>query len=207
MGDSKNQHDTALKKQGSAIGLATLRKDGFVSLDAGATAGTILTKTFGNAGGPLLLNYHTNSNSGSVKVEALDESGNVLPGYSQADCVPLTGNSITQAVTWAVHTELPAGQPFLRLRFILQRASLYSFMAGSNAALVEVPTTLGYARQDPDIILSWPTNSIVFALEYTTTLPPTTWTVASPAPVTVGAQYVVTNNMADPERYYRLEKQ
>ena len=78
----KNQHDTALKKQQSAIGLATLRKDGFASLDAGANAATILTRTFADTGGPLLLNYHTNNSSGWVKVEALDENTNVLSGYS-----------------------------------------------------------------------------------------------------------------------------
>jgi hypothetical protein len=183
-----------------------VRKDGFASLDAGGTAGTILTKTFGNTGGPLLLNYHTNNSSGSVKVEVLNESNNVLLGYGQADCLPLTGNSITQAVTWAAHTELPVGQPYLRLRFILQNASIYSFMVGSNAALVEVPPTLGCTRQDPDLLLSWATNSIGFALEYATNFPPTTWTAASPAPVIVGGQYVVTNSAADAGRYYRLRK-
>ncbi len=181
-GGFKNLHDTALKKQQSAIGLATLRKDGFASLDAGATAATILTKTFGNTGGALLVNYHTNNSSGWVKVEVLDENGNVLSGYSQADCVPLTGNSTTQAVTWAGHSELPAGQRWLRLRFMLQNASIYSFMVGSNAALVEVPPALGYGRRNNEIVLSWPTNSAGFALEYTTNLPPANWTPALPPP-------------------------
>ena len=205
-GGFRNVHDTPFKQQRGAIGLATVRKDGFASLDAGATAGTMLTKTFGNTGGPLLVNYHTNNSSGSVKVEVLDENNNALPGYSQADCVPLTGNSITQAVTWTAHTELPAGQQFLRLRFIVQNASIYSFMAGSNAALVEVPPTLSYARQDPNLVLSWPTNSAGFALEYTTNLPPLGWNAASPLPVVVGDKYSVTNSLSDAERYYRLRK-
>ena len=203
-GGFKNHHDTALKKQQSAIGLATLRKDGFASLDAGATVATILTKTFGNTGGALLVNYHTNNSSGWVKVEALDENGNVLSGYSQADCVPLTGNSTTQAVTWAGHSELPAGQRWLRLRFLLQNASIYSFMTGTNAALVEVPPALGYGRRDNEIVLSWPTNSAGFALEYTTNLPPPAWTPALPSPVIIGAQYVVTNSLTGAERSYRL---
>jgi len=205
-GGWKNVHDTPLKKQIVSIGMATLRKDGFASLDAGATAGIILTKTFGNTGGPLLVNYHTNSSGGSVKVEVLDEKSNVLAGYSQAECVPLTGNSVTQAVSWVAHTELPASQSFLRLRFILQNASVYSFMVGSNAALAEVPPTLGYTRQNSDLILSWPTNSVGFTLEYATTLPTTTWTVASPPAVIIGGQYVATNSLGNGERHYRLRK-
>ena len=203
-GGFKSVHDTAFTKQQSAIGLAMLRKDGFASLDAGATAATILTKTFGNTGGALLVNYHTNNSSGWVKVEALDENGNVLSGYSQADCVPLTGNSTTQAVTWVGHSELPAGQRWLRLRFLLQNASIYSFMMGTNAALVEVPPALGYGRRDNEIVLSWPTNSAGFALEYTTNLPPPAWTPALPSPVIIGTQYVVTNSMTGAERNYRL---
>jgi len=205
-GGFKNHHDTALNKQQSAIGLATLRKDGFASLDAGATTGTILTKPFVNTGGALLLNYHTNTSGGWVKVEALDENTNVLSGYSQADCVPLTGNSTTEAVTWAGYSELPAGQQFLRLRFLLQNASVYSFMVGSNAALVEVPPTLGYGRRDNEIVISWPTNSAGFALEYSTNLPPGSWTAASPPAVVDGPQYVVTNSMSGVERWYRLRR-
>ncbi len=203
-----NHHDTPQKRQRGAIGLATVRKDGFASLDAGEPVGTILTKTFGNTGGPLLLNYHTNHSSGSVKVEVLDQNNNLLPGYSQSDCVPLTGNSVTQAVAWVAHTELPAGQPYLRLRFVLQNASIYSFMPGSNAALVVVPPALGFARHDPNVILSWPTNPPGYSLEYATNLPPSGWNDASPPPVLAGDQYVVTNTVppTEKERYYRLKK-
>jgi len=201
-----NHHDTSLKKQKGAIGLATLRKDGFASLEAAATTGTILTKTFANTGGPLLLNYHTNNSNGSVKVELLDENTNVFSGYSQADCVPLTGNSVTQAVTWASHTTLPVGQPYLRLRFVVQNASIYSFMAGSNAALVEVPPTLGSSRQNADIVLSWPTNSVGYSLLVATNLPPSYWSTASPPPMIIGEQYVVTNTMTGAARYFRLKK-
>jgi hypothetical protein len=136
-GGFKNQHDTALKKQGSAIGLATLRKDGFVSLDAGATAGTILTRSLSGAAGPLRVNYQ--AISGSLKVEVLDQNGNVLPGYSEAECLPLTGDSVDQPVTWTTHAELPVGMDLLRLRFILQNGSVYSFMTGESASFPQAP--------------------------------------------------------------------
>ena len=199
-------HDSDDPGQASAIGLATLRKDGFVSLDAGAMTGSILTKPFTNAGGPLWLNYHTNSSAGSVKVEVLDEYNNVLPGYSQSDCVPLTGNSITQAVTWGAQSQLPAGRSYLRLRFLVQNASVYSFMAGSNAVPVDEPPTLGYARQGSSLFLSWPTNSAGYSLRYVTNVAGTNWLPTSPAPVVVGGQYMVTNVMTNTGRFYRLRK-
>jgi hypothetical protein len=131
-------HDAGLGRSHSAIGLATLRKDGFASLDAGATIGTILTRTLTGVGGPLRVNYR--AVGGSLKVEVLDENNNVLPGYSQADCVALNGDSVDQTITWAAHAELPAGVTLLRLRFILQNASVFSFMAGESAAFPQTPT-------------------------------------------------------------------
>ena len=130
-------HGSSLTSMSGSIGLATMRKDGFASLDAGATAATILTKNLIRTGGPLAVNYQ--AVGGSLKVEVLDQNNNVLPGYSQADCAALTSDSVNQAVSWAAHTELPAGMTVLRLRFILQNASLYSFMAGSAAAVADAP--------------------------------------------------------------------
>jgi len=132
-------HGTALSKTRGSIGLATLRKDGFASLDAGPTTGTIMTKAIAETGGPLLVNYEANG-GGSLKVEVLDVNSKVLSGYSQTDCVALTGNNLTQAVTWASHSELPVGMPLLRLRFLIQNASVYSFMAGESASIPQLPT-------------------------------------------------------------------
>ncbi|HOW18972.1 MAG TPA: hypothetical protein PLC79_08045, partial [Phycisphaerae bacterium] len=52
-------HGTAIKKTTCSIGLATLRKDGFASLDAGAAVGTLTTKRLIGAAGPLHVNYTT----------------------------------------------------------------------------------------------------------------------------------------------------
>jgi hypothetical protein len=131
-------HGTALSSMTGSIGLATLRKDGFASLDAGATTGTILTRLLDGVGGPLLVNYQ--AVGGSLKTEVLNETNGVLPGYSLDECVVLSGDSVTQAVTWASHTELPVGGPRVRLRFSLQNAALYSFMAGEAVAVIDPPT-------------------------------------------------------------------
>ncbi len=120
-----------------AIGLATLRKDGFASLDAGATTGTITTRRLQGATGQLRVNYA--SSGGWLKVEVLDASGNVLPGYGRADCAALQGDSVDQVVTWNAHTQLPGGADPVRLRFLLQNASLFSFMAGTSVQVIDDP--------------------------------------------------------------------
>jgi len=130
-------HGTAIKKTTCSIGLATLRKDGFASLDAGATTGTLTTKRLIGAAGPLHVNYTTAG--GWLKVEVLDENGNIVPGYSQADCTALLAGGVDQIVTWGPRTELPAGITPLRLRFLLQNASLYSFHAGDLVQPLDDP--------------------------------------------------------------------
>ncbi|HOW18463.1 MAG TPA: LamG domain-containing protein, partial [Phycisphaerae bacterium] len=123
----------------AGIGMATLRKDGFASLDAGAAGGAVTTKRLVGASGPLHVNYA--AIGGSLRVEVLDAGGAVVPGYGEADCVVLQGDEVDGVVTWASRTELPAtGEP-IRLRFVLQNASVYSFMAGAGAQILEEPAS------------------------------------------------------------------
>ncbi|NUM55602.1 MAG: hypothetical protein HUU46_18305 [Candidatus Hydrogenedentes bacterium] len=58
---------------GMDIGLATLRRDGWVSLDAGETPGTLLTKPFAYPGGSLHVNADTRN--GSLRIEMLQQDG------------------------------------------------------------------------------------------------------------------------------------
>lgn len=132
-------HGTATKKLHCSIGLATLRKDGFASLGAGTTAGSVTTKKLLGAAGPLHVNYKTNA-GGSIRVEVLDTNGNVMPGYGQADCIPLSGDSVDQVVTWTTNPELPGGFDPISLRFIIQNGSVYSFNPGEAAQIVNSPT-------------------------------------------------------------------
>lgn len=121
-----------------SIGLATLRKDGFASLDAGATTGTILTKRLSGAAGPLRVNYRAEA-GGSLRVEVLDANGKVIAGYGRDECRALTGDSLDQAVTWTNRDKLPAGGPLIRLRFTMENASLFSFAAGRQLKVIDEP--------------------------------------------------------------------
>jgi len=73
-------------------------------------------------------------------------------------------------------------------------------------SLATTPPTVAFTRQGANLVFSWPTNTVGFVLEYATNLPATTWTTASPAPVVVGGQNVVTNTVSGGARFYRLKK-
>lgn len=129
------------------IGLATLRKDGFASLDAGPTEGMVTTRKLAGTSGPLHVNYH--ATGGCLKAEVLDENSLTIPGYGRDDCTALQDDSVDQVVTWTGGQGLPTSSSPIRLRFILQgasldqKASLYSFNAGPVINVVDPLTIPG----------------------------------------------------------------
>lgn len=105
------------------IGVACLRRDGFVSLDASFSGGCVLTK-------PLLLpstNVFLNvkADYGSVLVEAVGTDGSTL-----AKSVPLVADSVRAKVNWAEEAALDSltARP-VRLRLHLRNARLYALWA------------------------------------------------------------------------------
>jgi hypothetical protein len=110
-----------------AIGLATLRLDGFVSLDAGNSTGTLLTRPFELDGGTLAVNARV---SGELRVEVL-AGDRPLPGYAMGDCLPLRGDGVRQPVRWKEHAGLDGlrGRT-VQLRFTMRNGSLYAFRCG-----------------------------------------------------------------------------
>jgi len=110
-----------------AVNLAALRRDGFISLDAGDQPGTLLTKPFVLPEGSFLINAKT-APSGSILARLLDAEGLPIGGYDLADSDPFTGDSVTAYFTWggqAIGEDL-LGQT-VSVEFRLQDASLYSF--------------------------------------------------------------------------------
>ncbi len=119
----------------AGIGLATLRLDGFVSMDATFEPGRILTKVTELGGGELHLNVH--SPFGEVRLEILATDG-IGPGNMALDSAavkvlaasdPLTVDSVDAAVTWDSTPALPGaalGRP-VHLRFTLINANLYAW--------------------------------------------------------------------------------
>jgi len=116
-------HDDKIEKKG--FGLATLRLDGFVSVDA-ETEGTMTTKPFVFIGDTLQVN--ANAAGGSIQVEALDPGGKVIEGFGKKDCTAITSDSVRHVLKWKGKgdCQLIQARP-IRLRFYLKKAKLYSF--------------------------------------------------------------------------------
>ena len=104
-----------------AICLAILRRDGFISLDADATAGQLTTRPCVFPGGGLRVNVAVRKN-GHLLVEALDSSGDVI-----AVSVPITRDEKRAEVAWNRGNIADLKGQLIRLRFTLCRSGLYSY--------------------------------------------------------------------------------
>ena len=118
---------------GGATGVAFLRRDGFVSMDAGETASSLLTRPIRFGGQYLFIN--ADASHGEIRAEAQDEHGAVLPGYSLADCVPFHGDATRQRLTWNNAPDLGGLRgKVVRLRFEIKNAAIYAFWVSPDAA-------------------------------------------------------------------------
>jgi hypothetical protein len=111
-----------------AIGLATLRRDGFASLAASYDGGAIVTTPAVLTGDALCLNVK--ADYGDVRAALLGPDGTPLAGYAEDDCLPVRADGTDVPVAWRERRTLSAtaGQP-VSLRFTLRNARLYSYRA------------------------------------------------------------------------------
>ena len=109
------------RKYKSMLGLATLRRDGFVSLDAGKEVGMMLTKPLTLNGNDLYLNV--DASRGYVNVAVTDDVGIPLENYSSERIV---GDQLEAKVRFNGSLEALEGKE-VRLRFQLKDVSLYSY--------------------------------------------------------------------------------
>ena len=116
------------------FGLAKVRRDGYISRDAGPEGGTLTTRLLQPGGSQLEVNAAV-PEGGAVTVEVQDEQRQVLPGFAAANCTPVAGDSLRHAVQWGDRRGDDAwrARP-VRLRFHLRDAALYVF------AFVEMDT-------------------------------------------------------------------
>ncbi len=115
-----------MKYSASAVGLATLRLDGWVSVDADKKEGTLTTKPLVFEGDQLIINAQ--APQGVVAVEILDQSGRPWSGFSRSECDVFSDDAIRHTVTWNGRAGLPLrGDVPIRFRFYLRDAKLFSF--------------------------------------------------------------------------------
>jgi hypothetical protein len=113
------------------LGLAKLRRDGFASLTAGAASGSVTTRPLTFTGERLHVNAAPHA-GGEVRAEVLTHDGQPIPGFSAAECLPVTTDSTAAPLRWQAgdigQARAAAGQSGpLRLRFHLTAADLYAF--------------------------------------------------------------------------------
>jgi len=107
------------------VALATMRWDGYVSLDAGEETGQLVTKLLRFEGDKLWVNL--DASKGALKAELQDEKGKVIPGFALEDCQPAKENGINLSVSWQKGKLGKLAGRTIRVRFELENASLFAF--------------------------------------------------------------------------------
>lgn len=118
----------------AAIGLATLRIDGFCSMQAGEQEGWLISRREPLAVPRVQINAKT-ATDGYVTAELLDAQNQVLPGFSRQDCQTIAGDTVRGVLTWKT-AEFPEAQRAQdkKIRFFLKHADLYSYLPDPAAA-------------------------------------------------------------------------
>ena len=131
--------DPAVFEDIGAMNLATLRLDGFVSLDA-PEVGKVVTKPFTWRGERLFVNV--DATWGELRAEVLEGDSAAPPepagppigpdnfptvaGFDRVTGIPVTGDHVRAEIRWDNDTPPNFERP-VRLRFTMRQARLYSF--------------------------------------------------------------------------------
>jgi hypothetical protein len=121
-----------------ALGLAKLRLDGYVSLDAGPVRrGIVITRPVMSDGNRLVINARCRD-GGSIAAEVVNLKDEIFPGFSRRECDLFQGDNVRHCFSWKGRNELPPADPerakypelefgrFRKFRFFMENAELYS---------------------------------------------------------------------------------
>lgn len=116
-----------LKPQKAGLGMASMKPDRFVALTAGAEPAQLLTYRLSLESPDVYVNAKTEKD-GWVKVELCDEAAVAIPGFSEDECKPITGDGTAIPAKWTSRKARPVGQ-YVRLRVTAKNASIYSIFS------------------------------------------------------------------------------
>ncbi len=122
-------HDDPAGRKG-AIGLATLRKEGFVSQHGPKIGGVVCTRAIRWPGGALLVNG--DAHSGEMQVRVSDELRKPIAGFDYSDAPAFTGDSTAHEMKWKGGSLDALKGKVIPLEFQLKDADLYTFRAGTE---------------------------------------------------------------------------
>ncbi len=120
-----------------AICLAKLRRDGFISLDAGPAAGTVMTKPFVFSGKALVVNANL-AGGGFLTARVLGAAGQTL-----AISEPVVGDQVHAVMRWNSFDLAQLNGQTVSVEFTLRQGSLYSFWAVPEPTSTWVPDLAG----------------------------------------------------------------
>jgi len=116
---------------GGGTGLATLRRDGFASMDSGADSGALTTRAVAFNGEYLFVNC--DARDGELRVEVLGTDGKVLAPYESKNCVPIRTDGTRQRVSWnGVENLARLKNRPVSFRFHATNSKLFSFWVSPN---------------------------------------------------------------------------
>ena len=110
----------------AATGVAFLRRDGFVSLNAHKQAGQLTTRPLTFSGKYLFVNI--DAPDGGLLAEVIDMYGKVVEPFSLKNCIPAKGDSTLTQIRWKGCDDLSIlNNRAMRFRFKLDNGKFYSF--------------------------------------------------------------------------------
>jgi len=115
------------KDRTPGMGLAKLRKEGFISMRGPANGGVLCTRKLVWPGGKLVIN--ADAHEGELRVRISDERRKVIPGFDYTDCVTFQGNDVAHEISWQdLAIESLTGK-VIRLEIFLENADIFTFRA------------------------------------------------------------------------------
>lgn len=108
----------------TSIGVATLRRDGFVSLQPIAERGKLVTKPF-LMPERRLLHVNVDASRGEIRVRLSPQSQ--ASDMRPVDSLPIRTDALRQPVRWPESSQWPPTDTPVRLEFTLTQASLFSY--------------------------------------------------------------------------------
>jgi hypothetical protein len=117
----------------ASTGVAFLRRDGFISLNADANGGVLTTRPLSFSGKHLFVNL--DAPQGSLIAEALDMHGKSIEPFTFANSLPVSGDSTLVQMRWTGGDDLsPLAGRAVRFRFKLTNGKLYAFWVSRDAS-------------------------------------------------------------------------
>ncbi|MGN6548010.1 MAG: hypothetical protein ACTHK7_23450, partial [Aureliella sp.] len=116
------------KRVKAAIGLATMRLDGFCSMTSDRSAeGWLITRREPFRQPQVTINARTRD-GGEITAEILDRQNRVVPGFSRSECIPFQGDDVRHTLAWKTDAFPSPPASDYKIRFWLKNAELFSYL-------------------------------------------------------------------------------